>query len=297
VDNGTYRIAVVAELTGVPEPTLRAWERRYDIPSPTRTPSGYRLYGEREVDQVRRMRSLCDAGVSAAEAAKVVMSERRAMRSASRRDSRDALDVAADALVRAIERFDEEALDREVRRLPYAGSAVAVVERVIVPVLRTVGDAWLAGKVSIAQEHLVSQKLGGVLRDFLRLAPGGDRTAVVASIADEQHDLGALAVAVHVATWGIRPVFFGARTPPEALARAVATLKPSIVALSVTVTSERARELLGDYAQACGSIPWAVGGLGSKPIANLVREAGGTWLPDVESFEAWTSRVTRKQRG
>ena len=42
---GPYRIHVVAEMTGIPAATLRAWERRYGIPSPERTASGYRLYG------------------------------------------------------------------------------------------------------------------------------------------------------------------------------------------------------------------------------------------------------------
>lgn len=33
-----------AELTGVPEHTLRAWERRYGLVAPARTDGGYRLY-------------------------------------------------------------------------------------------------------------------------------------------------------------------------------------------------------------------------------------------------------------
>jgi DNA-binding transcriptional MerR regulator len=297
-ESGLYRIAVVAELTGVPEPTLRAWERRYDIPSPRRTSSGYRLYGEREVEQVRRMRALCDSGISAAEAAKLVARERR-LPSKREVGARDALGTAAEAMLHAIERFDEEALNREVRRLPYAGSALEVVEQVVVPVLRTVGDRWLAGELSVAQEHLASQKLDTVLRDFLRLAPGGDGTTLVACVADEQHHLGALAVAVYLATWGVRPVFFGARTPPDALARAVAALRPSAVALSVTITPERerARELLTAYAQACGRVPWAVGGSGSFAIADIVREAGGSAIRDMTAFEAWMRGASKRAGG
>jgi DNA-binding transcriptional MerR regulator/methylmalonyl-CoA mutase cobalamin-binding subunit len=295
-ETGQYRIAVVAELTGVPEPTLRAWERRYDIPSPTRSASGYRLYSDREVEQVRRMRALCASGIAVAQAAKLVARSRR--EPASKRSSKDAFASAADALVEAVERFDDEALDREVRRLPYVGPANMVVERVIVPALRTVGDRWLAGELSVAQEHLVSQKLGAVLRDFLRLAPGGDQAVLVACLADEQHDLGALAVAVHAAMGGVRPVFFGARTPPDALARAVSALHPVAVVLSVTITPERerARELLAAYAKACGSVPWAVGGTGSLPIADLVRGAGGTPLADVVAFERWSHRTTHTAR-
>ena len=46
---GRYRINVVAELTGVPAATLRAWERRYGIPTPARTASSYRLYSDVDV--------------------------------------------------------------------------------------------------------------------------------------------------------------------------------------------------------------------------------------------------------
>lgn len=288
--SGPYRIAVVAELTGVPEPTIRAWERRYDVPTPRRTPSGYRLYGDREVEQVRHMRALCESGVAAAEAAKLVAKERRAPNKEI--GARDALDAAAQAILRAVERFDEDALDCEVRRLPYVGSALAVIERVIVPVLRTIGDRWFAGEISVAQEHLVAQKLDAVMHDFVRLAPGGDRVALVACMAEEQHHLGALAVAVYLATWGVRPVFFGARTPPDALARAVVALRPSLVALSVTMTPDRehAKELVNAYADACGRVRWVVGGVGSGAISDLVREAGGAAIHDTANFEAWMRR-------
>ncbi len=67
---GRFRINWVAENTGVAEATLRAWERRYQVPKPSRTPSGYRLYSPDDVALVRKMRELCEAGVAPAEAAK-----------------------------------------------------------------------------------------------------------------------------------------------------------------------------------------------------------------------------------
>lgn len=68
-----FRINVVAETTGIPEATLRAWERRYQVPKPARTPSGYRLYSQDDVAQVKRLRALCEAGVSPADAAKEIL--------------------------------------------------------------------------------------------------------------------------------------------------------------------------------------------------------------------------------
>ncbi|HEX6239704.1 MAG TPA: MerR family transcriptional regulator [Polyangiales bacterium] len=74
---GRFRINRVAESTGIPEATLRAWERRYHVPKPSRTPSGYRLYSPDDVAQVRKMRELCEAGVSPADAAKEILEERK----------------------------------------------------------------------------------------------------------------------------------------------------------------------------------------------------------------------------
>ncbi len=198
--------------------------------------------------------------------------------------------VAKDTLLEAVERFDLDALDRAVQRLPELGSPVAVLEHVIVPVLRTVGDRWFTGEISVAQEHLISEYLDGLMHDFLRVAAKGERTVIVACFDDEQHHLGALAVAVHLATWGIRPAFFGARTPPEALARGVDALRPDAVALSITITPdrERARELLKAYADACKKTPWVVGGVGAAAIADLVRAAGGEYLAEVNALKTWT---------
>ena len=70
--NAQYRIQTVARLTGVPSPTLRAWERRYGIPSPQRTESSYRLYTDADVELIRRLKELCDQGMAPSQAADVV---------------------------------------------------------------------------------------------------------------------------------------------------------------------------------------------------------------------------------
>ena len=100
---GRYRIATVAELTGVPIATLRAWERRYGIWEPERTASGYRLYGPDDVAQVSEMRRLCeDEGMAPAEAARVVAARReRASSSRSEAEEDRARVAPADAYAAA----------------------------------------------------------------------------------------------------------------------------------------------------------------------------------------------------
>ncbi|MCB9646972.1 MAG: MerR family DNA-binding transcriptional regulator [Deltaproteobacteria bacterium] len=56
-------------MTGVPTATLRAWERRYGVPTPDRSANRYRLYGEGEVAAVRAMARRLAEGMAASEAA------------------------------------------------------------------------------------------------------------------------------------------------------------------------------------------------------------------------------------
>ena len=44
-----YNLKVVVHATGLNAETLRAWERRYGLPKPERTPGGHRLYTWRDI--------------------------------------------------------------------------------------------------------------------------------------------------------------------------------------------------------------------------------------------------------
>lgn len=48
-DQPIYNVKAVCMRTGITAATLRAWERRYGLPSPNRSTQGYRLYSERDV--------------------------------------------------------------------------------------------------------------------------------------------------------------------------------------------------------------------------------------------------------
>ncbi len=54
-DRISVRIGELSRRVGVSVEALRAWERRYGVLRPSRSPSGYRLYGRD--DQRRRARA------------------------------------------------------------------------------------------------------------------------------------------------------------------------------------------------------------------------------------------------
>lgn len=295
---GPYRIQVVAEMTSVPEPTLRAWERRYGIPTPERTASGYRLYGARDVEQLRKMRALCESGLSAREAAERVRAQ--ALPHAKPRSSEDPYASARDALLAAVTAFDVDALDLALRRMLFLSDATTLLDRILAPVLVQVGDLWHAGKLSVAAEHLASQRISAFVRDLVQLAPGAssNRRVVLGSFADDPHEIGLLGIALRLSTWDLRPVFLGARTPPAAIRTAVQSTEPVLVALSVTLQLDRprARELVSDYAEACGQVPWFVGGGGADAIADLVNDAGGHVSPkDPKELRLLVEAALRKR--
>jgi DNA-binding transcriptional MerR regulator len=57
-----YRIGAVSRLTGIPPDTLRVWERRYDLVTPSRSEGGGRLYSQGDVTRLSVIKRLVDSG-------------------------------------------------------------------------------------------------------------------------------------------------------------------------------------------------------------------------------------------
>jgi MerR family transcriptional regulator, light-induced transcriptional regulator len=60
----TYNIGDVSQQTGVAAVTLRAWERRYGLIKPQRTPKGHRLYTQANIDEINQIVAWLDRGVA-----------------------------------------------------------------------------------------------------------------------------------------------------------------------------------------------------------------------------------------
>jgi len=63
-----FSIGAVARVLGVPAPTLRNWEERYEVVVPLRSPGGHRLYSRRHLEQLRFLRDGISSGLSSADA-------------------------------------------------------------------------------------------------------------------------------------------------------------------------------------------------------------------------------------
>jgi len=75
-----YPIRTVAQLASVNPITLRAWERRYNLLRPVRTPAGHRLYCDDDIRRIREIQELAQQGIGLAQIA-AILANREAMAS------------------------------------------------------------------------------------------------------------------------------------------------------------------------------------------------------------------------
>lgn len=273
-----YRILNVSEMSGVAPATLRAWERRYGLPAPHRTDAAYRLYSRADVEMVKRMKALIDAGVAPNEAARQLQADVTTV--APPTVDADLFGTMVDRIFAAARAMDLDALERELQRALLVDSGIVAFDRVLRPALIRIGDAWHAGELSIAAEHLASRMIANTTQDLLRLTrvPEGARTVLLGCFADELHTLPLQGAALAFASLGVRPIVLGARTPPQGIARAIEAVTPDWVGLSATVVPQppsHVRELVDGYADACGATPWFVGGGAAEALRAFVEPRGG----------------------
>jgi methanogenic corrinoid protein MtbC1 len=190
----------------------------------------------------------------------------------------------------AAERLDQQAvelvLDEAMASLP----PVAFFEEVLAPLQREVGERWHQGRLTVAEEHLVTQAARQRVLALLHQAPRRAKHHVVcACFPSEDHELGLMGVALRFRHAGWRVTFLGARTPAEHLARVVRAVIPDLVALSAVsddggAAFERTlKELLDPLP---GSPRVAIGGAASRRHEAIVRRLGAMTVDSPTEWEA-----------
>jgi DNA-binding transcriptional MerR regulator len=288
------RIGELSRRTGVAPDTLRAWERRYGLLRPERSEGGFRLYGPEDERRVQAMKALIESGVSAAESARLAASGTPVAGALGA----PVIDVPAEVgpirLREALERFDEAAaqaiLDIALTRL----TVDAVVEQVVLPAMREIGNRWQSGKVSVAQEHFAT----GVLRERMlslgrNWGAGVGPRALLACPPAELHDLGLVAFGVVLRDRGWRVTYLGPDTPIETIARTAADLDPAAVVLAA-LDPERFEAAADEIAALGREVRVLIGGQGAD---DLQAQRLGAQLLDLDPVRAAMQLAARSSGG
>ncbi len=225
-----YTIKQAATLTGVPADTMRAWERRYALPAPHRSPSGYRLYDPAGLEPYRRMRALIGDGWAARQAAALVtgtaeLPDPVTFVAQLARDGRPRPGVCATLAAH----FSPTAFPE-------------LADEWLMPMLAEVGRAWAAGEVSIGLEHQLSAVLMRQLSiAFEERSPGRDAEVLVGLPAGSWHELALMSFAVLLQDRGVAVGYLGPNLPLPSWIEAVRGQRPRAVVTVAYSSADRAR--------------------------------------------------------
>ena len=256
-----YTIQRAAQLTGVSDGLLRAWERRYGVVIPMRNESGYRLYDEADLAAISTMRRLIDDGWSAAAAAAAVRNgdvphapDEPAGRVAATGVDRSDAAVYLQRFVGSAARMDVAGLEECLDGGFALGSFEHVVDTWLFPTLAALGEGWARGEIDVAGEHAASHAVHRRLSAAFDAAARRSRgpAVVVGLPAGSQHELGALAFATAIRRRGLDVLYLGANVPVSSWETASRSYAARAAVLAVVTPEDRgaavtvARRLMND---------------------------------------------------
>lgn len=244
-------IAAVERDTGISKDTLRVWERRYGFPAPLRDATGERVYPVAQVQRLRLLKRLLDAGHRPGrvvplqadlpvEGPDYGVTGLPALPPLAEREPVLAPGFEAGSelsryltLLRSHEVFD---LRRALQQALLRQGLRAFVLEVVVPLTTQVGELWMRGELEVFEEHLYTETMQQVLRQAMQSTPPlalMDRPRVLlTTLPGEQHAMGLLMAEALLTLEGCPCLWLGVQTPQEELPRAAAAHRADILALS-----------------------------------------------------------------
>jgi DNA-binding transcriptional MerR regulator len=290
-----YNLKAVVQQTGIKPDTLRAWERRYGLPSPRRSTGRHRLYSQRDIDTIKWLADRQQEGLSIGRA----VEQWRQIEADGRDPLQAATAIATQRTVatplysggETLERLHEDWLDaclsyNEQQATLILNQAFALYppETVAVEMLQRaaaqVGEGWYQGDVTVQQEHFCSTLIVRRLETLVMAAPPPFRPGriLVACPPEEHHVIGPLLLTFLLRRRGWEVVYLGANVPIEQLETTVSVIQPQLVVMAAQLLHSAAqlREAAGLLQQA--GVPVAYGGLIFNLLPALRQRIPGHFL-------------------
>lgn len=245
-----YNLKVVLKETGLAADTLRAWERRYGLPTPNRTPGGHRLYSQRDIETIKWLMKRQAEGLSISRAVDMwneqIASGTDPLGDTAKPSSfsavtmpfhYQALDTTIDILrtrwIEACMEFSESAAEQVLNQAFSMFPVEAVCLEVLQKGLSEIGERWYKNRITVQQEHFASGLAMRRLDALLSASPAPTRnqTIVVGCPAEEWHTFTPLLLSLLLRRRGLNVIYLGANVPTEQFATTVQNLHADLVIL------------------------------------------------------------------
>ncbi len=297
-DEKLHPIGYAARATGLSPHVIRIWEKRYGAVTPGRSHKNRRLYSAADIARLSLLKKATTLGYGISRAARLeptVLSEigQEAVGDigGKRWDTPYPEGPAphVEASWQAIEQLDAPGLTAALDRAEASLGRSALAIQVISPICGRIGKGWTAGSLRIAQEHMASAIIEGVLSRLLASA-GADSHAprmVVATPVGQWCRLGALMAAVLSADLGWRVLYLGANLPADEIAAAAVAERAEAVGLGIACRSGSLaleRELVRLRKGVGGGAVLFAGGQGGATHRVALEAAGARWYASLEEL-------------
>jgi len=215
-----YSIKDLEQLSGIKAHTLRAWEQRHKLIIPKRTSTNIRFYGDDDLRIVLNTSVLLESGLKIGQIAKLSAEE----------ISEKALEASPytglytyelNELKMSTLNFDLPRFEAVMAHCIDKFGVHKTFQNIIGDYIQELGKFWLAGNVSISQEHfmssLIRQKLFSAIDSLESPAIPKSGTYALFLPTNELHELGLLYLTYVLKERGEHVFYLGQSLPKEYL--------------------------------------------------------------------------------
>lgn len=194
-----------------------------------------------------------------------------------------------ESCLKSVRCLDSNALEKKIVQASVKYSRMALLERIVYPLIHEIGMRWEKGELKVVHEHLASAVIRNFLGNMLvsqQPHPAAPR-AVVTTPVGQLHELGALMAAVAASIEGWRVVYLGPNIPIEDMAMAVKEHKAEVLALSIVYPQDDPQllqELMQLPIYMGDGVSIIVGGRAASAFRRVLKEIGAIEVVDLTEF-------------
>jgi DNA-binding transcriptional MerR regulator len=270
-DTPIYNLKAVINETGLNAATLRAWERRYALVQPHRSPGGHRLYSRRDIELIKWLVARQKEGLSISQAVELWKTRQDEARSGAwptqpsmdiPSSSETMLDALRQKWVTACLAFDDQAANQVLDQAFALTDVETICLEVLQKGLALIGESWYNASVSVQQEHFASAIAMRRLSTLLDAVPAPVRQPTILATCPpgEDHDFILLMVTYLLRRKGWNVLYLGSNVPLEHLDNTIKSTHPALViSAAQTLTAAASLKTMSQFFQS-HDLPVAYGG-------------------------------------
>jgi DNA-binding transcriptional MerR regulator len=284
-----YNLKAVINEVGINPVTLRAWERRYDLLKPKRSPGGHRLYTRHDIEMLKWLIERQNEGLSISSAVEMWKSQyddeqvnfqhlQTSVPTSGKQES--ILDILRERWILASLSFDDLSANRTLDQAFAIAAPEMILPEVLLKGLVRIGEYWYGGSASVQQEHFTSAIAIRRIHTLLAASAPPTQTGhiLVACPPGEEHDFILLVITYMLRRRGWDVVYLGSNVPLIDLDATIRSISPILI-ISAAQTLKAAASLrnLSEYIGA-QAVPLSYGGGIFNQIPSATQYISGYFL-------------------